>query len=1000
MYQIKNIVIIFFLMLVPVGVTAQYQKAQEKAPLVNVPLENFASQQKVLFNFGWKFQLVTNENKNTDFASPALDDSSWRTLDLPHDFQFEQPWTENGGGARGFKPMCEGWYRKSFPTDPSWKGKRVVLDFGGIIYWGDVYLNGTKIVSTDYGYVGLEADLTPFLRHDGENVVAVYASTGPKKGSRWYTGGGLFRDVYLQVQNPTHIARHGVYITTPEVSSSRATVAVQVEVDGWQKHDVRIRTTLRNPEGVIVGSVQSGMPEHTHQTCTEVKLPALTLENPQLWSCDSPQLYSADVVVMADGMVVDSLTEQFGIRKLEFSSEFGFRLNGEKIFLKGNANHHDLGALGAASYDRAIERMMLQLKSFGYNCIRCSHNPYSDSFARIADRVGMLVVDELTDKWSDNDYWGGRQPFTHIWHKLITEWIKRDRNRPSIILWSLGNELQIREGWAGFEGTNDWGITTYNIFNQLVKRWDNTRLTTVAMFPARAGAITRHDKEFNDYLVPPELACATEVASFNYQSDKYDAYLKYKPDLILFQSEAETSNLLQPYYNMDRKRTVGMAYWGSAEYWGESNKWPKKGWNYSFFDHTMRPYPQAYLIKSAFMPEIPEVHIGVVDAAGAESVSWNDVIVGRMALNECWNHTPGSRQSLFTFTNAHSVELLVNGQSMGGRKMSKSIGNVIAPQELIDKYGAEIVRLWVSSVEYREDIRISEQILGRLVDAYRRIRNTCRFILGTINDLTRADLLPLDQLLPLDRYALHAAAQVHDRVQDAYMTYDFHKVYHTLHNYCVTDLSAVYLDILKDRLYSSAPASKERRSAQTALYHLLCMLVRDMAPVLSFTAEEIFHHLPNDLRDDVPTVFALPPVDSKPYLLEDGVRDDWNVLLAVRGAVTRAIEPLRRDSVVGHSLDTSVTLYVADELRERLEGLHTDLRAFFIVSQLHLAPLAEAPADAVQDAEVAGLAVGVAKAAGEKCERCWIYSTELGSDPAHPTLCPRCAKVMAELPEA
>lgn len=377
MYQIKNIVIIFFLMLVPVGVTAQYQKAQEKAPLVNVPLENFASQQKVLFNFGWKFQLVTNENKNTDFASPALDDSSWRTLDLPHDFQFEQPWTENGGGARGFKPMCEGWYRKSFPTDPSWKGKRVVLDFGGIIYLGDVYLNGTKIASTDYGYVGLEADLTPFLRHDGENVVAVYASTGPKKGSRWYTGGGLFRDVYLQVQNPTHIARHGVYITTPEVSSSRATVAVQVEVDGWQKHDVRIRTTLRNPKGVIVGSVQSGMPEHTHQTCTEVRLPALTLENPQLWSCESPQLYNAEVVVTADGMVVDSLTEQFGIRSLEFSPEFGFKLNGKKIFLQGNANHHDLGALGATCYDKAIERMMLQLKSFGYNCIRCSHNPYS-----------------------------------------------------------------------------------------------------------------------------------------------------------------------------------------------------------------------------------------------------------------------------------------------------------------------------------------------------------------------------------------------------------------------------------------------------------------------------------------------------------------------------------------------------------------------------------------------------------------------------------------------
>ena len=662
----KNILITLLSMLIPSCVTmAQYQKVQEKAPLANIPLDKFVSQQKTLFNFDWKFQLVTTENKDTDFASPTLDDSSWRALDLPHDFQFEQPWTQAGGGARGFKSMCEGWYRKSFQADPLWKGKRVVMDFGGIIYLGDVYLNGHKIASTDYGYVGIEADLTPYLHFDKENIVAVYASTGPKKGSRWYTGGGLFRDVYLQVQNPTHIARHGIYITTPEVASDKATVAVQVEVDGWQKHDVLVRTTIRNPEGKVVGSAHNTMPKHTHQTCTELKLPAIILKNPQLWSCNTPQLYSADVVVVADGMVVDSITEQFGIRKLEFSPEFGFKLNGEKIFLQGNANHHDLGALGAASYDRAIERMMLQLKAFGYNTIRCSHNPYSDSFARIADRVGMLIVDELTDKWSNNDYWGGRRPFTQIWSDLIIEWIKRDRNRPSIILWSLGNELQIREGWAGFKGINDWGITTYRIFNQLVKRFDDSRLTTVAMFPARAGAITRHDKDFNSYLVPPELACATEVASFNYQSDKYAAYLQHNPNLILFQSEAETYKLLEPLYNMDRKRTVGIAYWGSAEYWGESNQWPKKGWNYSFFDHTMHPYPQAYLIKSAFMPDVPEVHIGVVDAAGAESVSWNDVIVGRMALNERWNYEPGSKQSLFTYTNAHSVELLVNGKSIG-----------------------------------------------------------------------------------------------------------------------------------------------------------------------------------------------------------------------------------------------------------------------------------------------------------------------------------------------
>lgn len=329
-----------------------------------------------------------------------------------------------------------------------------------------------------------------------------------------------------------------------------------------------------------------------------------------------------------------------------------------------------------------------------------------------------------------------------------------------------------------------------------------------------------------------------------------------------------------------------------------------------------------------------------------------------------------------------------------GRKMSKSIGNVIAPQELIEKFGAEIVRLWVSSVEYREDIRISDEILGRLVDAYRRIRNTCRFILGNLEGLGKDDLLPLNELLPLDRFAIDAAARVHDRVQQAYMDFDFHKVYHTLHNYCVTDLSSMYLDVLKDRLYASGPASKERRSAQTALWHILGLLLRDMAPVLSFTAEEIFAHLPEGLRGGEPTVFALQPVESAPLMLDEGTRDDWNVLAAVRGAVTKAIEPMRRDGVIGHSLDTRVTLFVADELRQRLEGLNTDLRAFCIVSQIAMQPLESAPQGAYCDEEIAGLAIGVEKAHGEKCERCWIYSTELGTDAEHPTLCPRCTAVI------
>ena len=224
---------------------AQYQEIKDRKIGDNRPLSEFVSQHDMLFNNDWKFMLVTKENKNTDFASPQLDDSKWRTLDLPHDFQFEQPWTEGGGGARGFKPMCEGWYRKTFMAPKEWQGLSVKLDFGGIIYLGDVYINGTKVASTDYGYVGLEADLTKHLKYGEENVVAVYASTGPKKGSRWYTGAGLFRDVRLQLDNPTHIARHGVYITSKVdelTKRSNSSTSIQVEIDGWQKRkNVSIR---------------------------------------------------------------------------------------------------------------------------------------------------------------------------------------------------------------------------------------------------------------------------------------------------------------------------------------------------------------------------------------------------------------------------------------------------------------------------------------------------------------------------------------------------------------------------------------------------------------------------------------------------------------------------------------------------------------------------------------------------------------------------------------
>lgn len=623
--------------------------------------------QSQLFNFGWKFQ----SGDLKDAQSIEYNDSDWRVLDLPHDFQIEQPWDESAGGARGFKAMGTGWYRKAFKADSAWKNKRVLLDIEGIMLIGDVWVNGQKVGSTDYGYLGFEADITKQLKYDAENIVAVRASTGKQGASRWYTGGGLFRDVHLVVKNPVAIARNGVFISTPKITEQNADVSVQVELEGirGKSLDIEINAKIMAPDGRLIAETKEQAPKKSKLHTVEVPLPLVTVAQPQLWSCETPNLYTAEITLLQDGKVVDNVTETFGIRTLEFSPEFGFKLNGKKLFLKGISNHHDLGAVGVAAFDRAIERQFRMMKDFGYNHIRCSHNPYSKSFLKLADKYGILVVDELIDKWSDKSYWGGRVPFTQLWYKMIPEWIKRDRNHPSIILWSLGNELQMREDLAGFP-TGDWGVTTYRIFDVLVKRYDNTRKTTVAMFPARAGAIGKNEPEFHTKVYPPELATVTEVSSFNYRYLNYAQYLEKCPTMTVYQSEATTNELAAPFFGMDYDKMVGLAYWGAIEYWGESNGWPKKGWNFSFFNHCLEPYPQAYLIKSAYCEE-PLVHIGVVDS-DKNSIEWNDIMVGGMSLSSHWNRDADSNQNLYTYTNAYEVELFVNGKSAGVKKNDRT----------------------------------------------------------------------------------------------------------------------------------------------------------------------------------------------------------------------------------------------------------------------------------------------------------------------------------------
>ncbi|MGM9758634.1 MAG: glycoside hydrolase family 2 TIM barrel-domain containing protein [Parabacteroides sp.] len=619
----------------------------------------------VNFNFGWRFAA----GDVSQAEQPDFDDSQWRQVDVPHDFQIEQPWVAPAAdeqadnsdiganirsrlSSRGFKEMGIGWYRKHFTPESSWQGKRLLLDFQGIMYVGDVYLNGQRIGGTDYGYVGFEVDITQLLKQGEENVIAVKANTQQPNNSRWYTGGGLFRDVSLIVTDPElYLMRHPLYITTPQVSSAEATIRIQAEVASRTKQPIEAEVVIRDQEGTEVVRHKE---RFTYRQATyEYAFQPIHLSGPKLWDCEQPHLYEATVTLYhPDGQVADCYTESFGIRSVEFSPAFGMKLNGKKVLLKGIANHHSLGALGAAAYPRAIEKRLQLLKSFGVNHIRTSHNPYSEDFMRLCDQYGMLVVDELYDKWLDS-YCGGRTPWAQLWQQDIPEWIKRDRNHPSVVFWSLGNELQTYWNLP----YADWGVTPYRMQRELLKRYDNTRLITVAMHP--------RGRHMDTDSLPAPLVHETDIAAYNYRYMYFPGDSKRFPNLIFYQSEANTSNMGPNFFEMDLEKVIGLAYWGQIDYLGESGGWPAKGWAQGAFDISLQPKPIAYLLKSMFSPE-PVVHIGVIDSD--VDLMWNDVQIGTARMSDHWNRKPGEILSLYTYTNTEEVELRVNGKSLGVKK--------------------------------------------------------------------------------------------------------------------------------------------------------------------------------------------------------------------------------------------------------------------------------------------------------------------------------------------
>ena len=508
------------------------------------------------FDDGWKF----HSGEPAGVADVKFDDSQWKSLDLPHDWSVELPFSkENGTIASAQKVGGTGWYRKVFTLQPAQDKKRIQLYFEGAYMETEVWVNGRKADYHPYGYTSFFCDITPYCNPAGkENTLAVKVNS-PGKNSRWYAGAGIYRHVWMVTTDRLHFDNWGVAITTPSVSEDKAIVNVSADVinetETSQAFDVTIQ--LKDNNGTIAGekTVHSDVLDAGAKSTLNEEIEII---DPALWSVDSPVLYTAVVSIKTENELRDEITESFGIRSISFESGKGFLLNGNPLKLRGGCIHQDNGLLGVASIDRAEERKVELLKANGFNAVRCAHNPPAPKFLEACDRLGLLVIDEAFDQWQKQKNPDDYHRFFDEWHeKDLASMVRRDRNHPSIIMWSIGNEIP--------ERADSLGVAIAKELKSIVRKYDTTRPVTAAI---------------NDFWDNPNLKWKNDserafsnldVCGYNYMWKEYENDMKSFPDRIIWGSEsfpferAINWDLVEKYPNV-----AGDFVWTAIDYLGES----------------------------------------------------------------------------------------------------------------------------------------------------------------------------------------------------------------------------------------------------------------------------------------------------------------------------------------------------------------------------------------------------------------------------------------------
>ncbi|UGU16195.1 DUF4982 domain-containing protein [Sinomicrobium kalidii] len=646
----------------------------------DLPREDIKRRQ--LFTKDWSFQLQDTVKKDTLTGN-------WKLLNLPHDWSIEGKFNEKhpatfSGGAL---PGGIGYYKKTFDLPSEYAGKQVYIQFDGVYMNSEVYLNGKLLGKRPNGYIGFEYDLTPYLNFEATNTMTVKVDNSQQPNSRWYSGSGIYRNVWLTVTDKVHVKNRGTYVTTPEVSKDRSEVHAEVEV---------VNNHAEDREGVVKTSVlfNGKKISEKEQTVrfktgdTRLVTADHTVEKPELWSVETPDLYTLKTDIYIDNQLTDSHKTPFGIRSFEFDPDKGFILNGEHLKIKGVCMHHDLGALGTAINTRALERQLEILRGMGVNGIRTAHNPPAPELLELCDKMGFIVMDEMFDMWekgkSEYDY----SLYWDEWHERdLVDFIKRDRNHPSVFMWSIGNEIP--EQWG------ERGAEIGRKLSKIVKSLDTTRPVTAGMNPPIHTNDNDVTLQFDEPAQPNALAGsgALDLIGYNYAHQTYTQHQINFPETPFIATETTSALATRGYYDQRSDSIKRWPYrwdqlfldgnpgntvsaydqvsapWGSTheETWKVIKKhdFMSGMFIWTGFDYLGEPTPYVWPSRSSYF--------GVIDLAGFPKDAyymykseWTDETV--LHIFPHWNWEPGREVDIWAYyNNADEVELYLNDRSLGKR---------------------------------------------------------------------------------------------------------------------------------------------------------------------------------------------------------------------------------------------------------------------------------------------------------------------------------------------